>query len=326
MLLWVLCLKLWWLALPLSTLQHPSKPQGQTAEQELEPRDAAITSNMANANLAMTLDPKLMASGSVVLTAAGQVPQDGSVPLLYRLNPLLIMYNYTGILVNQSSNNPFSYRGRDPYPAGPYPPSGRAPYPPDPYPPGPDPYPPGPDPYPPGPDPFSPSDPNVWSFDFAYPPWGTGRKLIVRFLPIEQSPRWKSTNASAGNQGGAEPEDVRLPARHYNPRVPSRNSQRQHGRRRVYQCQHRGSKRLPGHLHCGWESKGRGLDARRPASSFASTFLQEDSHVQHPTPPGTTSPASPAPGTPVAASTKPTRDVLSSSEDRLFWTGEHGVA
>ncbi|CAL8584440.1 hypothetical protein XPA_010040 [Xanthoria parietina] len=178
MLLWVLCLKLWWLALPLSTLQHPSKPQGQTAEQELEPRDAAITSNMANANLAMTLDPKLMASGSVVLTAAGQVPQDGSVPLLYRLNPLLIMYNYTGILVNQSSNNPFSYRGRDPYPAGPYPPSGRAPYPPDPYPPGPDPYPPGPDPYPPGPDPFSPSDPNVWSFDFAYPPWGTGRKLI----------------------------------------------------------------------------------------------------------------------------------------------------
>ncbi|KAI4233789.1 MAG: hypothetical protein LQ349_004199 [Xanthoria aureola] len=160
MLLWVLCLKLWWLALPLSTLQHPSKPQGQTAEQELEPRDAAITSNMANANLAMTLDPKVMASGSVVLTAAGQVPQDGSVPLLYRLNPLLLNYNYTGILVNQSSNNPFSYRGRDPYPAGPYPPPGRAPYPPDPYPPGPDPYPPGPDPYPPGPDPFSPSDPN----------------------------------------------------------------------------------------------------------------------------------------------------------------------
>ncbi|CAO1605560.1 hypothetical protein XANCAGTX0491_009072 [Xanthoria calcicola] len=178
MLLWVLCLKLWWLALPLSTLQHPSKPQGQTAEQELEPRDAAITSNMANANLAMTLDPKVMASGSVVLTAAGQVPQDGSVPLLYRLNPLLLNYNYTGILVNQSSNNPFSYRGRDPYPAGPYPPPGRAPYPPDPYPPGPDPYPPGPDPYPPGPDPFSPSDPNVWSFDFAYPPWGSGRKLI----------------------------------------------------------------------------------------------------------------------------------------------------
>lgn len=177
MLLWVLCLKLWWLTLPLSTLQHPSTPKGRTVNEELESRDADITSQIANADVAAEFDPRVMASVPIVLTPGGRIPsQDGPVPLLYRLNPTLLRYNYTGTLTNQSSNNPYSYRGRDPYPVGPYPPPGRDPYPPDP-----GPYP--PDPYPPGPDPFPPGDPDVWSFDWAYPPWGSQRKLIVRFLP-----------------------------------------------------------------------------------------------------------------------------------------------
>ncbi|KAL8759024.1 MAG: hypothetical protein Q9199_001046 [Rusavskia elegans] len=154
MLLWVLCLKLWWLTLPLSTLQHPSTPKARTVNEELESRDADITSQIANGDIAAEFDPRVMASVPIVLTPGGQIPsQDGPVPLLYRLNPILLRYNYTGTLTNQSSNNPYSYRGRDPYPSGPYPPPGRDPYPPDP-----GPYP--PDPYPPGPDPFPPGDPD----------------------------------------------------------------------------------------------------------------------------------------------------------------------
>ncbi|KAL8731860.1 MAG: hypothetical protein Q9166_003144 [cf. Caloplaca sp. 2 TL-2023] len=173
MLLWVLCLKLWWLSLPLGTLQHPSRLEENTITERLDPRDANLQSEFDNANAADEIDRRALEVAPLVLAPNGgkAPPATGPLPSGFMLSPLVINYKGPGILLNYSSNNP------DPFPY----PAGRGPYPPDPYPPGPDPYPPGPDPYPPGPyppDPYPPYDPDTWSFDWAYPPWGSGRKLF----------------------------------------------------------------------------------------------------------------------------------------------------
>ncbi|KAL8850503.1 MAG: hypothetical protein Q9221_004551 [Calogaya cf. arnoldii] len=184
MLLWVLCLKLWWLTLPLSTLQHPSKLKGRITNEDLESRNAEITSETVNANVEDALEKRPPASLAMMPTTLDHktlqpLPENGLLPQRFILNPLLLKFNFSGTLTNQSSNNPESYRGRDPYPVGPYPlpgrGSGRGPFGPDPgpYPPDPGPYPPGP--YPP--DPFPPGNPDVWAFDWDYPPFGS-RKLF----------------------------------------------------------------------------------------------------------------------------------------------------
>ncbi|KAL8765100.1 MAG: hypothetical protein Q9209_007723 [Squamulea sp. 1 TL-2023] len=171
MLLWVLSLKLWWLTLPLTTLQHPLNHEGRTVSEELEPRDEQSMYNRDFIDARIQLDPTDIPYIPIVLdsTSRKPLPATGPLPKEFLLNPLIQKYNGSGVLVNQSSNNPFTLptRGRQPYPPDP-----------DPYPPGPDPYPPGPDPYPPGPDPYPPADPDNWSFDWAYPPFGFSRKII----------------------------------------------------------------------------------------------------------------------------------------------------
>ncbi|KAL8908374.1 MAG: hypothetical protein Q9171_005481 [Xanthocarpia ochracea] len=147
-----LCSKLWWLTLPLSTLQHPSK---------LTSRDAEPIPDLGKPNAANELDRRLLDAVPLVLAAGGgaPLPATGPLPTEFLLSPVVTSYNGSGVLLNQSSNNPFTQRGkgRDPYPD------------PD------DPY---PDPYPPGPDPYPPVDPDNWSFDWAFPPFGPGRKLL----------------------------------------------------------------------------------------------------------------------------------------------------
>ncbi|KAL9640261.1 MAG: hypothetical protein Q9204_000787 [Flavoplaca sp. TL-2023a] len=198
---WVLCLKVWWLALPLSTLQHPSKLQRRTLNDELEPRNGGLTSGSSNANAGEELDrreePPPMPLA--LTTSNGWQPVPEVAPeVMKKIVLSYINNNSNGVLTNQTSNNIYSYRGRDPWPVAPFPPPtpgrGGSPYPPDPgpyppdpgpYPPDPGPYPPDPGPYPPGPyppDPYPPDDPNVFAFDWSYPPFGS-KKLIVRSCP-----------------------------------------------------------------------------------------------------------------------------------------------
>ncbi|KAL8986297.1 MAG: hypothetical protein Q9205_000183 [Flavoplaca limonia] len=170
--LWVLCLKVWWLALPLSSLQHPSKLQRRTLNDKLEPRNGGLTSESFNANAGEELDRREEPPPMPIAltTSNGWQPVPEVAPeVMKKLVQSYINNNSNGVLTNQTSNNIHSYRGRDPWPVAPFPPPtpGR----------GGSPYPPDPGPYPPDPDPFPPGDPDVWAFDWSYPPFGS-KKLI----------------------------------------------------------------------------------------------------------------------------------------------------
>ncbi|KAL8892705.1 MAG: hypothetical protein Q9215_000454 [Flavoplaca cf. flavocitrina] len=144
--LWVLCLKVWWLALPLSSLQHPSKLQRRTLNDELEPRNGGLTSESFNANAGEELDRREEPPPMPIAltTSNGWQPVPEVAPeVMKKLVQSYINNNSNGVLTNQTSNNIHSYRGRDPWPVAPFPPPtpgrGGSPYPPDP-----GPYPPDP--------------------------------------------------------------------------------------------------------------------------------------------------------------------------------------
>ncbi|KAL8680533.1 MAG: hypothetical protein Q9224_004545, partial [Gallowayella concinna] len=146
--LWVLCLKLWWLALPLSTLQHPSSSGGRSTEL-LTPRDAELASGLKHANVANELDRRARSIVPFFTRPNGEL-YPGNRPFLPGnaiFNPKIFDYTGPGRLLNYSSNNP------DPYPVADQ--RDREPEP----------------PWPPV-DPYPPQDPSTWSFDYVWPPVG----------------------------------------------------------------------------------------------------------------------------------------------------------
>ncbi|KAL8808175.1 MAG: hypothetical protein Q9182_000239 [Xanthomendoza sp. 2 TL-2023] len=145
--LWVLCLKLWWLALPLSTLQHPSSSERRGSAEQLTPRDGQLVPGLNRA------DPRNLPIAPFFTYPDGR-PIRGylrSLPRNAIFNATVFNYTGPGRLFNYSSNNP------DPYPVENRP--GREP-----------------DPDWPPVDPYPPTDPDTWSFDFGWPGFGT--KLV----------------------------------------------------------------------------------------------------------------------------------------------------
>ncbi|KAL8811075.1 MAG: hypothetical protein Q9223_002427 [Gallowayella weberi] len=153
--LWVLCLKLWWLALPLSTLQHPSSFERRGTAEQLTPGDAELASGLNHAHTeneldsrALLLTPSSTPSLAPFFLYPDSRPFRGNIRTLPRnaiFNPAIFNYTGPGRLFNYSSNNP------DPIPDE----QRREP-----------------DPDWPPVDPYPPSDPDTWSFDFAFPPYG----------------------------------------------------------------------------------------------------------------------------------------------------------
>lgn len=115
MYLWVLCLKLWWLALPLSTLQHPSSPERRRtiATENLAPRDAGFLEGLDHAVAASEIDRRAQADTPFFILPDGRPVSNWNrqIPKGAIFNPVIFNYEGPGRLFNFSSNNP------DPYPA-----------------------------------------------------------------------------------------------------------------------------------------------------------------------------------------------------------------
>lgn len=100
MLVWVLCLKLWWLVLPLSTLARPRSArtyERRTTPSNLEPRDGALISDLESRNFADTVERRAGPSGitkPLIINADGEPmwmtqllgAEDPLKPVLRQLN------------------------------------------------------------------------------------------------------------------------------------------------------------------------------------------------------------------------------------------------
>ncbi|KAL8713295.1 MAG: hypothetical protein Q9220_002494 [cf. Caloplaca sp. 1 TL-2023] len=98
MLLWVLCLKLWWLLLPVGTLQHPAV---QDLQDIRVPRDASLSSRLNVRDTASTIDQRDFEITPLLIFPDGSrspPPGSGPAPDGTIISPFWMRYDGPGVL------------------------------------------------------------------------------------------------------------------------------------------------------------------------------------------------------------------------------------